>query len=338
MRMLLGVLAVLFVGCTTDFASSDARGDGSQGSDASADHGGGTGELGSEGERDTSRELGAAAESEHAAADRAPEGDVERANAERAAASGASVSATEGAAAGTTGPGIEGTASLCGERAVCVTPRTDAIEACRSAFPAFVAAQMLFDPTDCTLVPASTARAGSGAIRGVAFAMVAHAEAGEPMFAILEGDRGYDRVVYFMDIDDGISLDTDYAVDAVAIEDLVPGDALEAWVELSRTSHGSACLEPLTWETRRRDVAVCGIGAAGQTYCTPPIPHRFVEIESTYDYETGKSRRSGARRFALDVRFDGSEMVVRRTRGSVPQDFQSLLGRRTPETMTGVRY
>jgi hypothetical protein len=219
----------------------------------------------------------------------------------------------------------------CGAQAVCVPPATSAITACRAALELLGAEELAFayEPSDCLLLHKSAASATRGEIRGAAVLEIVHADMGSPMVVVFAGEHGFDRVVPYLAIGFGVNEDVDHAITGIALEDLVPGGSLEARIESHTSGSDSACTEPLSWDSERDDVSVCGIDTGGNGYCTPRIARAITEIETRYsDWDDERGARRATLRFTQLVSFDRGRLVVRRTSGRVPSPYRRLFTRR----------
>lgn len=202
--------------------------------------------------------------------------------------------------------GESGQPHACGPRAVCLSPRIDAREACEAAMGFRAETEVRFNPGPCRSTGRSTRH-------GELFETRLPGEV-RVLVLVAGGVRGFDRVLEVTR-----SFAADGTNERVSVQDVTEtpvanGEAVFG-VKLQSTTHWALCTEPVEGEVVAEEFVLCDpqgpvIG------CTERLPTRVTETQRTYDDEGRMLREERVDDVRYNIEVTGREVRILQTAGA----------------------
>lgn len=218
----------------------------------------------------------------------------------------------------------------CGRASQCFEPSWDLDAICVALLRS---SGSFVDGTRCSTVARLDSGSGDTSFDHVAVLEVSGPDNGPvTLHLAYAGDaRGYGRLTRLVGIDPGGGRqDESLRVVGVRIDE---HSARRPWLVLDtryRISesypYGAQGGEFYGSHVERRDANVCRLDDGGELDCRTWIPRTYESVTAPLDPESRAPRET--KRFALDVRVDGTRVVVTRTSGTTPPELRRILGTR----------
>lgn len=216
----------------------------------------------------------------------------------------------------------------CGRTSQCFEPSWDLDAVCAALLRS---SGSFADGTRCSVAARLDSRSGDTSFDHVAVLEVSEPDNGPvTLHLAYAGDtRGYARLTRLLGIDPGGGRQ-DESLRVVGVR-LDEHPARRPWLVLDtryRISesypYGAQGGEFYGSHVERTDANVCRIDDGGDLECRTWIPRTYESTTAPIDSESERPRT--ATRFALDVRIDGSRVVLARASGTPPPELRRALG------------